>query len=218
MKKFFVRIVAMLTVVAMLILPLSSCGSGKKLLTLKVDGKSYSISVNLYELMLSITKGTLDAYGYTLEGKRPTDAAFWEIMDTFDDTTYETADAFYRKKVLEDCKTYLISLYLFDKYDLQLSESVKVEIQDKMEEFIQSIVPKMLNRKNQSTVSSSFFFLAILFSSLFFFFLRNCSFSTNNTFFKDYSFSDLINPFLDLFRFSRSRSRNSLLIFPFFPF
>jgi hypothetical protein len=138
MKKFVVRLVAMLTIVAMLILPLSSCGNGKKMLTLKVDGKTYSISANLYELMLSITKGSLDAYGYTIEGKRPSSAEFWEIMDTFDDETYETADAFYRKKVLEDCKTYLLALYLFDKYDLKLSESVKNQIEETMQEFVKT--------------------------------------------------------------------------------
>ena len=136
MKKYIVRILALLLVAAMLILPLSSCSSGKKLLTLKVDGKTYSISVNLYELMLSITKGSLDAYGYTLQGKRPTDSAFWDMMDTFDGLTYQTAEAYYRQKVLEDCKTYLIALYLFDKYDLKLSESVKQQIEDTMEEFI----------------------------------------------------------------------------------
>ena len=136
MKKYIVRILALLLVAAMLILPLSSCSSGKKLLTLKVDGKTYSISVNLYELMLSITKGSLDAYGYTLQGKRPTDSAFWDMMDTFDGLTYQTAEAYYRKKVLEDCKTYLVALYLFDQYGLKLSESVLQEIEDTMEEFV----------------------------------------------------------------------------------
>ena len=138
MKKMIVRIVAMLTLVAMLILPLASCSSGQKLLTLKVDGKTYSISVNLYELMLSATKGTLDAYNVTLEGQRPSQDGFWEIMDTYDGTTMETADAYYRKKILEDCKTYLVALYLFDEYDLELSEKAKQEIEDTMEELIQT--------------------------------------------------------------------------------
>lgn len=137
MKKYIVRITALFLIAAMLILPLSSCSSGKKMLTLKVDGKTYSISVNIYELMLSATKGTLDAYNYTLEGKRPSDAAFWDIRDTFDGTTYETSDDYYRKKVLEDCKTYLLSLYLFDKYNLELSGSAQKEIDDMMDELVQ---------------------------------------------------------------------------------
>ena len=138
MKKTFIRITAALIVLLMLVLPFSSCAGGKDLLTLKADGKTYSISVNLYELMLSATKGNLDAYNYTIEGLRPSQAAFWEIMDTYDGTTMETADSFYRKKVLDDCKSYLLSLYLFDKYELKLSESAKQEIEDLMGELVKT--------------------------------------------------------------------------------
>lgn len=138
MKKTFIRITAVLVVVMMLALPLSSCMGGKDLLTLKADGKTYSISVNLYELMLTATKGNLDAYNYTLQGLRPSQAAFWEIMDTYDGKTMETADAFYRKKVLDDCKSYLLSLYLFDKYNLELSASAKAEIEDLMDELVKT--------------------------------------------------------------------------------
>ena len=138
MKKMFVRITAIFVVLLMLALPLSSCTSGKKLLTLKADGKTYSISVNLYELMLSATKGTLDAYNGTLQSLRPSQDAFWDIQDTYDGKTLETANDFYRKKVLEDCKSYLLSLYLFDKFDLELSESAKEEIEDLMDELIKT--------------------------------------------------------------------------------
>lgn len=138
MKKFTVRISAMLLVALMLILPLSSCGGGQKLLTLKADGKTYSISINLYELMLSATKGTLDAYNYTLEGHRPSQDAFWDIMDTYDGEKMETSNDFYRKKVLEDCKSYLLALYLFDKYELELTESAKKEIEDLMDELVKT--------------------------------------------------------------------------------
>ncbi len=138
MKKFIVRLFAMMLVALMLLLPLSSCSGGKKMLTLKVDGKTYSISVNLYELMLSATKGNLDAYNYTLEGLRPSQNAFWEIMDTYDGKTMETSNDFYRKKVLEDCKSYLLSLYLFDKYELELSESAKKDIENLMDELVKT--------------------------------------------------------------------------------
>ena len=138
MKKMFVRILAMLIVALMLALPLSSCSGGKQMLTLKVDGKTYSISSNIYELLLSATKGNLDAYNYTLQGLRPSQDAFWEIMDTYDGKTFETSNDFYRKKVLDDCKSYLLSLYLFDKFDLELSESAKEEIEDLMDELIKT--------------------------------------------------------------------------------
>ncbi len=138
MKKLFVRIAAMLIVVLMLVAPLSSCAGGKKMLTLKVDGKTYSISVNLYELMLSAMKGTLAAYGYTLEGHRPSQDAYWDIMDTYDGKTMETSDSFYRKSVLENCKSYLVALYLFDEYGLKLSASAEKEIEDTMDELVKT--------------------------------------------------------------------------------
>ena len=97
MKKLFLRIATMLLVVTMLVAPLSSCAGGKKMLTLTADGKTYSISVNLYELMLSAMKGTLAAYGYTLEGLKPSHSAYWDIMDTYDGQTMETSDSYYRK-------------------------------------------------------------------------------------------------------------------------
>ncbi|MBE6700119.1 MAG: hypothetical protein E7584_07780 [Ruminococcaceae bacterium] len=84
MKKRFIRAAAIMLVIIMLVAPLSSCASGKKMLTLKVDGKTYSISVNLYELMLSAMKGTLAAYGYTKNGYTPSQNTFWDIMDTYD--------------------------------------------------------------------------------------------------------------------------------------
>lgn len=138
MKKLFMRAAALLLVILMLALPLASCASGKKMLTLKADGKTYSISVNLYELMCSAMKGTLMAYNYTLEGHRPSQDAYWEIMDTYDGKTMETSDSFYRKNVLENCKAYLVSLYLFDKYELALSESAKKEIEETMDELVKT--------------------------------------------------------------------------------
>lgn len=138
MKKLFMRAAALLLVVLILALPLASCVGGKKMLTLKVDGKTYSISVNLYELMCSAMKGTLMAYNYTLEGHRPSQDAYWEIMDTYDGKTMETSDSFYRKNVLENCKAYLVSLYLFDKYELALSESAKKEIEETMDELVKT--------------------------------------------------------------------------------
>lgn len=138
MKKLFMRAAALLLVILMLALPLASCAGGKKMLTLKVDGKTYSISVNLYELMCSAMKGTLMAYNYTLEGHRPSQDAYWDIMDTYDGKTMETSDSFYRKNVLENCKAYLVSLYLFDKYELALSESAKKEIEETMDELVKT--------------------------------------------------------------------------------
>ena len=139
-KRLLMCIVALVLLCAILIISLSRCtgSSGTPMLTLKADGKTYSISVNLYELMCSAMKGTLAAYGYTKNNHTPTQNAFWDIMDTYDGKTMETSDSYYRKSVLENCKTYLVSLYLFDKYGLELSESAQKEIEDMMDELIKT--------------------------------------------------------------------------------
>ena len=139
-KKILLCVTAFILLCVVIIIPLSRCAgsSGKAMLTLKADGKTYSISVNLYELMCSAMKGTLMAYNYTLEGHRPSQDAYWNIMDAYDGKTMETSDSYYRKSVLENCKTYLVSLYLFDKYDLELSESAKKEIEDTMDELVKT--------------------------------------------------------------------------------
>ena len=139
-KKIIIGTIALLVLCALLFAILSQCtgSSGTPMLTLKADGKTYSISVNLYELMLSAMKGTLAAYGYTNNGYTPSQNSFWDIMDTYDNQVVETADSYYRKSVLENCKTYLVSLYLFDKYGLELSASAKKEIEETMEELIKT--------------------------------------------------------------------------------
>lgn len=140
MKKLFLRAVLLTLVIAMLAVPLSSCagGRGKAMLTLKADGKTYSISANIYELMLSAMKGTLVAYGYTSNGYKPSQDEYWNIMDKHDGETMESADDYCRKNVLENCKSYLVALYLFDKYELELSESAKKEIEDTMSELVKT--------------------------------------------------------------------------------
>jgi len=139
MKQAFLRITALLLLAVMLALPLASCANrGTPMLSLTVDGKTYTFSVNLYELMLSAMKGTLAAYGYTSEGHKPTEDAYWDIMDTHDGKTMESADEYCRKNVLDNCKTYLIAMYLFDKYELELSESAKKKIEDDLAELIKT--------------------------------------------------------------------------------
>ena len=94
-KKILLCVTAFVLLCVVIIIPLSRCAgsSGKAMLTLKADGKTYSISVNLYELMCSAMKGTLMAYNYTLEGHRPSQDAYWDIMDTYDGKTMETSDS-----------------------------------------------------------------------------------------------------------------------------
>ena len=93
MKHTLLRAAAMTLALIFCLLGVVSCsGGGKKLLTLKKDGVSVSYSVNLYEFMLSRSKGTLCAAGVTQNGVDASKSAFWDYQDKFDGTNFQTFD------------------------------------------------------------------------------------------------------------------------------
>ena len=53
-----------------------------------------------------------------------------------DSEELKTWDTFYREQVLENCKTYLVGLWLFEKNKLSLSESARSEIEQEMEDIL----------------------------------------------------------------------------------
>ncbi len=135
MKKTLLRILACLLV---LLLPLSlfSCANrGETLLTLEVDGEAYTFPVNSYQLLLSRIKGMLISYGVTANGHKPSEEAFWSYTDKVDGVL-RTNEEFYREQILQNCRTYLVAQYLFDRYELTLSEAVTDEIESDLNELI----------------------------------------------------------------------------------
>ena len=137
MKKTILRAVTLSLACLLLLLGCVSCGGkGKTLMELKKDGISVSLSVNFYELMLSRMKGTLSSYGYTANGVTADYAAFWDFKDTFNGDKLQTIDQYYRDNILENCRTYLVALYLFEKEGLSLSASAKQEIEDRLDELV----------------------------------------------------------------------------------
>ena len=137
MKKIILRTAALTLACLLLLLGCVSCsGKGKTLMSLNKDGVSVSLSVNFYELMLSRMKGTLSGYGYTANGVTADYAAFWDFKDTFNGSELQTIDQYYRDNILENCRTYLVALYLFEKEGLSLSAATKEEIEDRLNELI----------------------------------------------------------------------------------
>lgn len=127
MKKTFFRILVLLTVLAML-LGTVSCGKrGKTLLSLDKDGISVAFTLNEYQLMLSRTKATLDSI------QNANDKDFW---NTWIGSPAITMDQHYRQSILENCKTYLVALYLFEKEGLSLSEAEEENVQKLLDELI----------------------------------------------------------------------------------
>lgn len=136
MKRFTLLFLAVL----LLCLPLAGCASkGKTLLTLSKDGKTATVSVNLYELMLSRIKGSLVGNGVTSGGFSPTDASFWNTVGLFGDSTEsQTLAEFYSAMILENCKTYVAAEWLFQSEGLSLSDSAVAEIDQRMADLVNS--------------------------------------------------------------------------------
>ena len=121
---------------AMLLCSLTSCGgSGKTLM--KLDKSK--ISVNLFELELTRTKGMLCSADYF--GDSAKSASFWETwIDIYDKKSYNTH---YTELVLEKVKNNLAALAVYEERGLKLPQSYIDEIDAKLEEL-------MLNDANGS--------------------------------------------------------------------
>lgn len=140
MKKFLIRGLALSLACLMLLVSLTACGNklGKPLLTLKKDGVKVTLSVNTYELMLSRMKGVLYASDTTHNGLDVSSPLFWSYQDTFDGSTFETIDDFYCKTVLDNCRSYLAVLYLFEKHVGKLSANDEAELERLMNELLET--------------------------------------------------------------------------------
>ncbi len=142
MKKQLSRVMLLLLALTLLLMPLSSCASckgthGTPMLTLEIDGKTYVYPAELYELQLSILKGNLAVAGYTINGKNALQNAFWDMTDDFDNSgNLQTTDEYYRAVILKECRYVLIAQYMFDLYELELSEATLEEIDDYLNEFV----------------------------------------------------------------------------------
>lgn len=137
-KKLILRTVALLLLSAALLGMLACSGQGKTLLSLQKDGKTYTMSVNLYELLLSRIKGTLAASGAQENGKGALQSAFWDCLDERVNGKTQTLDEYYKECILDNCRSYLAAMYLFDSYGLSLSDSEKQEVEDALEELIKT--------------------------------------------------------------------------------
>lgn len=119
--------------VALSLLAVLSClvgcaSTGKTMMEL--DGTK--LSVNVFRLYLSRMKGTLcSSYSFGIEA---TQDAFWDKITSVDGTTYND---YYTELVLEDAKTYLAALYVFDQKGLKLPKSYEEEVDEKLARLIE---------------------------------------------------------------------------------
>ena len=116
--KTFFKITAFVLALAMILCILASCGKKNAVMTLSVDGKTYTMTEAEYDLYMKVFKmnffissGLQSAY----------DAYIWNSQVSSDDD--ETYDDHYTATVRESAKTTLVEKYLFDKYGLSISEA-----------------------------------------------------------------------------------------------
>ena len=105
------------------------CASTGKTM-MELDGTK--LSVNVFRLYLSRMKGNLSS-SYSF-GAEATQDVFWDKITSVDGTTY---NEYYTNLVLEDAKTYLAALYVFDQKGLELPKSRVEEVDAKLEKLIE---------------------------------------------------------------------------------
>ena len=139
MKKTMLRALACLLALLMLALSLVSCSKkGKTLLTLDKNGTKVTLSVNTYELMLSRMKGSLCYYNYTINGVPASSSEFWSQLDRYNGEDLQTVDEYYRDTILDNCRTYLAALYLYEQAGLKLTATAREQVEDALDELLRT--------------------------------------------------------------------------------
>ena len=137
MKKALLRPLSLALALIVLCMTLASCaGTGKTLMSLDKNGIKVAISVNIYELMLSRMKGTLVNGGYTTNGMNAQNDAFWNYTSKFGGDIEMTLDEYYRQCIQDNCRTYLVSMYLFEEMGLTLSAEAIADVDDRLNELL----------------------------------------------------------------------------------
>ena len=118
--KRIIKILSICLVFCLLCGSLAACGQQKTMMTLN----DKTLSVNVYEFLLSRMKGTLGYYGYDI-----TDESFWRTVVSSDGMTY---DDYFCSEIEREAKFYLVADHLFDEHGLTLSEADQKAIDDLM--------------------------------------------------------------------------------------
>ena len=129
MKKTFVKVLAAILALLLLALPTVGCSSGEPLMTLD----NQSLSVNLYELMLSIQKGNM-AYMINYWYGDVNSQDFWGTVIDENSTTW---DDYYTLAVYKKAKNLLAASVLFEDMGLSLPDSTVEKIDGAINKLIE---------------------------------------------------------------------------------
>lgn len=129
MKKTLVKVLATILALVLLVLPMGGCSSGEPLLTLD----NQSLSVNLYELMLSIQKGNM-AYMINYWYGDVNSENFWGTVIDENSTTW---DDYYTLAVYKKAKNLLAASVLFEDMGLSLPDATVKGIDEDIDALIE---------------------------------------------------------------------------------
>lgn len=124
--------ILILTLACVLILTsVMGCSSSGKTM---IELEDSEISVNLFMLMLSRMKGSLSS-SYSF-GAQALKDSFWDtVMNASTGMTY---NEYYTNMVLDNAKTYIAALNLFEELDLKLPDSYVDEIDSELDELVKN--------------------------------------------------------------------------------
>ena len=115
-RSLFLKLLAAALCACILVAVLAGCGSARTLMSLTIDGKTYTIDTDELELLMKIRK--LDICCASLVTRSTDNSSFWG-KETEDGETYEE---FYKNLVMDQMRAVLVEKYLFDVNGLSISE------------------------------------------------------------------------------------------------
>ena len=129
MKKTHIRVLTLCLALVMLAVTACSCGgSGKTMMSI---GKQ-KLSINIYELMLSRYRGTME-YSYPEAAK----SDFWDIVIDSKGTTYND---YFTASIYDNAKTYVCAMYVFEEIEkLTLPKGTLDVIDEEMKKMVDEL-------------------------------------------------------------------------------
>ena len=120
--KLITKLVAFALVLCMAVSMLASCGSNDAIMSMTIDGNTYTLTEKEFSLLMTIKK--LD-YCCSMYMPRAYDTEETWAKET-EEGSGITLESYYKNMILDQAKAILIEKYLFDKFDLTISdETVK---------------------------------------------------------------------------------------------
>ncbi len=122
MKKLTMKWIAALLVLGMVCMMLAGCGSNETMVSMTVDGKTYTLTTAEYDILMKIRK--LDIACSMLMKREYDTPAQWAQEYTGDDAAFDgqTVDQYYTAMILDQARAIVVEKYLAELNGLSISK------------------------------------------------------------------------------------------------